>query len=163
MTTIAEEAVEPEKNVGRALIIICLAAGGVFIVLAYLMQCAWPEGFKSFDNPDTASTEYLTFVCGVIISNLFVVIYTCACVASAIASQASAARILFGMGRDGMLPKKIFGHVSKKTKVPIYNIFIISAVSLVGIVLSLEAVTSLVNFGALLGFTLVNISVIARF
>jgi putrescine importer len=76
------------------------------------------------------------------------------------ASQASASRILFGMGRDGALPKKIFAYVHPKHKTPVFNIFIIGAISLVGIKLSLAAAASLINFGALAGFTLVNVSVI---
>lgn len=53
VTTIAEETIEPEKTIGRALLIVCFAAGGTFIVTSYIMQSAWPEGWASYENADT--------------------------------------------------------------------------------------------------------------
>jgi putrescine importer len=85
------------------------------------------------------------------------------CTASAIASQSSAARILFGMGRDGALPKKFFAYVHPKYKTPTCNILLIGVLSLIAIFLSLDIAVSLVNFGALAGCIMVNISVIAHY
>lgn len=163
VTTIAEETIEPEKNIGKALIIICLAAGGTFIFTAYIMQLAWPEAWSSFENPDTGVMEYHVHVIGNVIASINIAIVAVAATASAIASQASASRILFGMGRDGMLPKKIFGYVNKKTKVPSINIIMIGVISMSALFLDLSAAASLVNFGALLGFIMVNVSVIAHY
>ena len=163
VTTIAEEAIEPEKNIGKALIIICLAAGGMFILTSYIMQLAWPEAWSSFKDPDTGVMEYYVHVIGNFIASCSIAIVAVSATASAIASQASAARILFGMGRDGVLPKKIFGFVSKKTKIPALNVIIIGVISLSSLVLDLSAAASLVNFGALLGFVMVNLSVIAHY
>ena len=86
-----------------------------------------------------------------------------ACLASAISSQASCARILYSMGRDHQLPNKVFGHVSKKYKVPDYNIIFIGIVSLLSIWISLDVGSTMINFGALLGFTMVNVSVFAHY
>lgn len=163
VTTVVEETVEPEKNVGRALIIICLLAGCTFGVTAYLMQVAWPEGWFSFTDPDTGASDYFSYVIGDFMASIFIGIVAIGGTASAIASQTSASRILFGMGHDGVLPKKIFGYVNKKTKIPTINVLIISVITSSALVLDLTAAASLVNFGALLGFTLVNISVIFHY
>ncbi|MPN38372.1 Putrescine importer PuuP [bioreactor metagenome] len=40
VSTMAEEAINPEKNLGRATLIICLGSGAFFIGLSYLMQLA---------------------------------------------------------------------------------------------------------------------------
>ena len=163
VTTVVEETVEPEKNVGKALIITCLAAGCTFGITAYLMQAAWPEGWFSFADPDTGASDYFAHVIGDFMSSIFIGIVAVGGTASAIASQTSAARILFGMGRDGVLPKKVFGYVSKKAKVPAINILIISVITSSALILDLTAAASLVNFGALLGFVMVNVSVISHY
>lgn len=163
VTTIAEETVDPQKTIGRALLITCFAAGGYFIVMAYIMQSAWPEAWFSFEDPDSGAYEYMFHVLGNIIAIIFCAMMVIGATASAVASQASAVRILFGMGRDGLLPKKIFGYVNKKTKIPSINVIIVAIISLSAMILDLSAAASLVNFGALLGFVMVNLSVISHY
>ncbi len=163
VTTIAEETVEPEKTIGRALLITCFAAGGYFIIMAYMMQSAWPEAWFSFEDPDSGAYEYMFHVLGNVIALIFCAMMVIGATASAVASQASAVRILFGMGRDGLLPKKIFGYVNKKTKIPSINVIIVAVISLSAMILDLSAAASLVNFGALLGFVMVNLSVISHY
>jgi amino acid transporter len=160
VTTIAEEAKDPQKNVGRALIITCIAAGAIFILVSYVFQAAWPNGWTEFENPDSAAAELIVRIAGNVVGYFFTAVYCIGCLASAIASQASAARILYGMGRDSVLPKKFFAHLSKR-QTPTYNIFLIAVISLTAIFLELTHAISLINFGALAGFALVNISVIA--
>lgn len=67
------------------------------------------------------------------------------------------------MGRDGLLPKKIFAHVHPKYRTPTYSIMVIAIISLIAIFMDLNLATSIINFGALLGFTMVNICVIVYF
>ena len=163
VTTIAEEAIEPEKNVGKAILIICLGAGIYFTVVAFFFQQAWPTGWMEYEDPEIGSYELVYRIGGAFMGYLFVAVTIVGCTASAIASQSSAARILFGMGRDGVLPKKFFGHVNQRFKTPSYNILLIGAIALIAIVLSLEVAVSLVNFGALAGFIMVNLSVIFHY
>lgn len=163
VTTVSEEAINPEKNIGKAIIIICLGAGLYFIILAYLCQLSWPNGWNEFKSVDSGAYELIGKVAGSVMGYLFTAVYCIGCLASAMASQASAARILFGMGRDGALPKKFFAYVHPKHKTPTYNIFLIGGISLIGTQLSLTAAASLINFGALAGFALVNFSVIAHY
>ena len=163
VTTVVEEAKNPEKNIGKAIIITCLGAGLAFTIISYLMQLSWPMGWNEFENVDTGSYELIVKVCGIAMSYFFTASYCVGALASAMASQASASRILFGMGRDNILPKKIFAYVHPKFKTPTYNIIIIGLISLVALKLSLAAAASLINFGALLGFTLVNLSVTAYY
>ncbi|WP_194174722.1 APC family permease [Desulfofundulus thermobenzoicus] len=163
VSTISEEAHNPEVNVGRAIIITCIGAGLFFIVIAYFTQLAWPTGWSEFKSVDTGAYELITKVAGSFMGYFFTAAYVLGCIASAIASQSSASRILFGMGRDGILPKKFFAYLHPKYKTPTGNIFLIAAISLTALVLSLSDAASLINFGALIGFTMVNISVIAHY
>ena len=162
VTTLAEEAKDPAKTVGRALLIITLCAGGLFVISTYLFQISWPEGWRELD-PDNGSYQLIGYLAGEFMATLLCWIMIIACLASAISSQASCARILYSMGRDHQLPNKVFGHVSKKYKVPDYNIIFIGIVSLLSIWISLDVGSTMINFGALLGFTMVNVSVFAHY
>ena len=62
-----------------------------------------------------------------------------------------------------MLPRKIFGYVHPKFKTPARNVIIVGIISLLAIAPTLELISSLINFGALIAFTFVNLSVIAHF
>lgn len=163
VSTVSEEAINPEVNVGRAIIYTCVGAGVVFIVVTYFTQLAWPGAWNELKDVDTGAYEIITKVAGSFMAYLFTAAYVLGCLASAIASQASASRILFGMGRDGILPKKFFAHLHPKHKNPTYNIFSIAILSLSALFFSLSTAASLINFGALLGFAMVNLSVIAHY
>ena len=163
VTTVAEEATEPEKNIGKAIITVCLGAGFMFVITSYIFQLAWPEGWCQFENVEAAANELISKVAGQFMQYVFIAIIIICAGASAIASQASAARILFGMGRDGALPKKFFAQINTKHKTPTNNILLIAALSLTGLFMNIEIATSIINFGALAGFTLVNITVIVHY
>lgn len=163
ISTVTEEAKDPEKNIGRATMITCIGAGLLFIVLSYLMQLAWPMGWNEFKVADTGTQEMIVLVAGSAMSYIFIAIYAVGGLACTVAAQASAARILFGMGRDGALPKKFFGYVHPKYKVPTLNIFLLALICLMSVFMSLGVAVSLVNFGALTGFVLVNLCVIMHY
>jgi amino acid transporter len=83
---------------------------------------------------------------------------------AALTAQAATARLLYGMARDRKLPK-FLSHVQATRKVPDYAIAAVALVTLVlGLLLvsKLELLTSMVSFGALLGFFLLHCSVIAH-
>lgn len=69
------------------------------------------------------------------------------------------------MGRDNILPKKVFGKLSPKFQTPIYNILIVSVIACTGIFYAdnLLGAAELVSFGAIIGFIMVNFSVIMHY
>ncbi len=88
----------------------------------------------------------------------------CAWVGS-LAAQAATMRLIFGMARDGKLPRAL-AHVRPGRDIPDRALLVTAVVALVlGIwmVNRFELLTSLVNFGALLGFLLLHVSVIVHF
>jgi amino acid transporter len=77
-----------------------------------------------------------------------------------VVATASASRLLFGMGRDKVLPKKFFAAIHKRYRSPYLSIlFIITAEIIVGLTLSLSFISQVVNFGALFAFALLNLTV----
>jgi len=83
--------------------------------------------------------------------------------ASGISAHAGVSRLMYVMGRDGVINKKIFGHISPKNYTPSYNILIAGAVALTAGFMDLDFVVSLISFGALTAFSFVNLSVISRY
>lgn len=162
ITTFAEEVKNPTKVLPKAILIITFSGGAIFTLVAYLAQIVYPN-YASFSDPDSASYVIIQSVGGSFLASLFIVMISIGCFGSAMVSQASVGRLLYSMGRDGVLPKRIFGFIHPKYKTPFNNLLIVSAISLASLFINMATATSLINFGALLAFTCVNLSVIAHF
>jgi amino acid transporter len=95
---------------------------------------------------------------------LLVFVLLVAGLASALTGQAGASRLLFGMGRDGIIPPVIFAYVHPRFSTPTRSIYLMAAVSLAGaLLMRFQLAVELLNFGAFAGFILVNLSVIRHF
>ena len=86
-----------------------------------------------------------------------------AALANAIDATGGASRLLFGMGRDGVIPKRIFGYLHPKTAAPVINVGIIAVLAVFACTRDLNTILAMINFGALFAFTLVNLAVIGHF
>lgn len=163
ITTMAEEALRPKKDIGRAAVIACIAGGIIFILQAYVAQLAWPD-YTSFDSADTSLFEVAQMAGGTLMSGLYTFAVILSTFTAGIAGQSSAARLMYGMGRDEVLPKKFFTYLHPRFKTPIFNILIMCAIGVIGsLTLDMALVTELMNFGGLFGFMCVNLSVIVYF
>jgi amino acid transporter len=68
------------------------------------------------------------------------------------------------MGRDRLLPPRIFAYVHPKYSTPTYGILSMGVVTLVGgVLLSFQLAAEAINFGALIGFMAVNLSVFSHY
>ncbi|HEY4566643.1 MAG TPA: APC family permease [Savagea sp.] len=159
VTTFSEEVKDPKKNVPRAIFLVTIIGGLIFTSAAYFAHNVWPD-FTTFKDPDAAANEIFLLIGGSAMQAAFLTITALVVFGSASASQASAARVLYAMGRDGQLPQKFFGTLNEKTKVPVNNIVLIGVISLSALFVSLSFIATFINFGALLSFTVVNLSVI---
>lgn len=162
VTTFSEEIKNPEKNIPKAIFLVTLLSGTLFITVSYFSYQIWPD-YSLFINLDSASSDIIREVGGNFLYSVFLTIFALSIIGSALSSQASGARILFAMGRDGQLPTRFFGQLHPKYKTPTYNILLIGLISTLAIVLSLGLLASFINFGAFIAFILVNISVIFIF
>ena len=167
VTTYSEETINPEKNMPRAVVLICIGAAIEFALTAYFMNLAWPwrDASATLTNPDTAITEFYEHINMAWMNPLFVGLNTIACAGCCIAGQGATSRILLAMGRDGFIPKKFFGFIHPRWQTPSRNILLSAAIGLCAIFFqaSLTNAMSLVSFGAISGFILTNLSVISRF
>lgn len=163
ITTMAEEAVNPKKDIGRAAILACVIGGGIFILQAYVAQLVWPD-YTTFESADTALFEVAQLAGGAAMAGAYTFAVILSTLTAGLTGQSSAARLLFGMGRDEVLPKKFFTHLHPKYKTPVYNIIIMCIIGIIGaLTMNIALVTELLNFGGLFGFMCVNLSVIVYY
>ena len=163
ISTLAEDARDPEKNVARATLVVCFIAGGLFILQTYLGQLIWPD-YSTFSPIETAFSDIGRRIGGPVLAYLIALLVVGQAWASGITSQASASRLLFGMARDGKLPRRVFGYLHPKSLTPTHSIVLMGTIAMVaGLVLDLDKAAELVNFGACAGFMVVNLSVIGHY
>ncbi len=161
VSTLSEEAKNPVKDIPKAIVLVCLGAGLVFTLIAYIAQVMWPVGYQNLQDPDSGIFELLAKITMIPHMDVaFLVVDNIGSIACALSGQAAVVRIMYNMGRDNILPKKVFGHMSKKG-VPFYNLIIVGIVGLVALFFTDNILggVELVSFGAITGFILVNISV----
>ncbi|MBD8220211.1 APC family permease [Microbacterium sp. CFBP 13617] len=161
ISTLSEEARDPERTVPRAIILTTIIGGLIFTVIAYVSTLVIPR-VADLENPDAAANQIMEVAAGRWLEVFFLIAYIAGCIAAALASQASVARILFAMGRDGVLPA-FFARLSPRYQTPVGAALFVGVVSLAALVADLNTVASLISFGALAAFSLVNLSVIKHF
>lgn len=161
VSTLSEEARHPTRDVPRAIITATVAAGLIFVALSYLAQLTFPS--NAFTDVESGSLDVMRTAGGTFLETFFTAAYVAGALGSALTSQASVSRILFAMGRDGILPRRFFGHVSPRFSTPVYVILLVSAVSLLAIAIDLATMASIISFGALVAFSAVNLSVIKHY
>jgi len=168
VTTLAEDVENPKRNVLLAVVLTCIFAGVCSGVEAYLGARVWPD-WRSFPEETTAFMDICRRVGGVFLFNAMGVILIVAAFGSGLTGTLGAARLLFGMGRDGVLPKKFFGYLKPGSSTPTYNILLIGGVAFAGAELlyhignAYEHAGELLNFGAFLAFTGVNLACFWQF
>ena len=159
ISTLAEEVSEPEKNVGRAILIALVVIGTVFFLQTYIVCLIEPD-YNKF-NASTALFD----ACAVAIGDWFrivllVVNILAVGIANTLNAQAACSRVLFSMGRDRLLPGAL-AKVHPKFRTPYVAILLIGVVSLAcTIIFTDEQLTKLVNFGAISSFMMLNLAVI---
>nr|WP_240630307.1 APC family permease [Specibacter cremeus] len=161
VSTLAEETKNARRDVPRAILLVTLIAGALFVVLSYLSYLVLPT--TNFHNVDSASLEVMAKLGGDFLVAFFTAAFVAGSFGSAVASQASVSRILYSMGREGVLPRAVFGRLSVKGAVPVLSILVVAVVSLLALVTSLDVVASMISFGALVAFSVVNLAVIRHY
>jgi putrescine importer len=168
VTTLAEDVENPKRNVLLAVVLTCLFAGVCSGIEAYLGARVWPD-WRSFPNLETAFMDICTRAGGLVLSWSMALVLIVAAFGSGLTGTLGAARLLFGMGRDGVLPKGFFGKLTPGTNAPTNNILLIGGLSFIGAVMlnyigsAYEHAGELLNFGAFLAFMGVNFACFWQF
>jgi amino acid transporter len=165
ISTMSEEVENPRRNILLATVLTCFVIGVLSAIEVYLAQLVWP-GRTPFplSMVDTAFVEVARRVGGNFLFHLLNATLMIANMGSGIAAQFGAARLLYGMGRTDALPKRFFGVVSSKTRIPRNNVLLLGAITLLGtFLMSFEQGAELLNFGAFIAFIGVNAAALIHY
>jgi putrescine importer len=168
VTTLTEDVEDSRRNVLIATVLVCLFTGIFGCLLIYLGQRVWPD-WHSFTSLETAFMDICGRVGGSTLFNAMGVVLILAAFGSGLTGGLGAAKLLFGMGRDNVLPRRFFGYVSPRTGAPTCNVILIGILSFVGAEMldnvgnALQHAGELINFGAFLAFMGVNVATFWQF
>jgi amino acid transporter len=162
VTTLAEDVENPKRNVLLAAVLVCLFTGLFGGLEVYLGQRVWSD-YSSFPNLETAFWDVCRRVGGVALFMGMTAVTLLACFGSALTGTLGAARLLFGMGRDNVLPRKFFSHLHPQRNTPSYNIWMIGLLAYAAsLFITYDQAAELLNFGAFLAFMGVNLATIQQ-
>jgi putrescine importer len=163
VTTLAEDVENPRRNVLLATVLVVLFTGVFSGLQVYLAQLVWPE-YQGFSSFETAFMDVCRRVGGALLFHAMWAVLIVASFGSALTGQVGAARILFGMSRDGVLPRRVFAYLDPRSNTPALNIGIIGLLAFaVALVLNYEQTAEILNSGALLAFMGVNLATFWQF
>ncbi|MBI3665290.1 MAG: APC family permease [Acidobacteria bacterium] len=163
VTTLAEDVENPRRNVLLATVFVCLFTGIFGGLQIYLAQRVWPD-FTTFPEVETAFMDVTRLVAGAWLFHAVAGILILASLGAGLSAQAGVSRLLFGMGRDNVLPRRVFAYLDPKRNTPTYSILLVGLFAFLGALrLNYERTAELINFGAFLAFMGVNASVIRQF
>jgi len=163
VSILAEEVKNPKRNVLLASVLVCLFTGLFSGLQVYLAQLVWPDHAK-LTNPETAFMDVARIAGGPLLFTAYGVVLLVSSIACGLAGHVGAARLLYSMGRDDVIPKRFFGYLNPKTGGPIFNEWIVGVFAYVAVLtIGWERAAEIVTFGALLAFTAVNLVAMLHF
>jgi amino acid transporter len=163
ISTLAEDTVNPERDIGVSTVVVCLLQAIFCVVTVYLAELVWPD-YRSFPEAETIILDIGRMIGGGWMFGFVTFVLLVAGLASGLTGQAGASRLLYGMGRDGVISRWLFAYVDERFSTPTRSIYFMGAISLIGVLfMRFQMAVELLNFGAFVGFILVNLSVIRHY
>jgi putrescine importer len=163
VSILAEEVRNPKRNILLASVLVCVFTGLFSGLQVYLAQLVWPD-HTTLHNPETAFMDVARIAGGPLLFTAYGIVLLVSSMACGLAGHVGASRLLYSMGRDNAIPKKIFGHLNAKTGSPNYNEWIVGGLAYIAVLtIPWERAAEIVTFGALLAFTAVNLVALLHF
>ncbi|KXH75340.1 MAG: hypothetical protein AM326_09060 [Candidatus Thorarchaeota archaeon SMTZ-45] len=159
----AEETKRPDRIIPRAtkMSIISVLVFAVGLSLISLGMIPWDTLAANLSNPISALVQTIPFF-GQSVYFLAIIAFTgfAICLVSSNTGIIGVSRVVFSMSNFGLFPQW-FSQVNPKTRTPIRTIIVFGAIgALMALIGHLDWVADLYNFGALLSYLMVNISLI---
>ena len=160
VSTAGDEVKDPQKTMPRALIAALVVVTAVYVLVA--LSALGTQPWQAFAGQEDAGLATIldnvthhswasTILCAGAVISIFTV---------TLVTMYGQTRILFAMGRDGLLPSR-FAKVSLRTMTPVNNTVIvaIAAAMLAGLI-PLDKLADMVSIGTLTAFIVVAVGVI---
>lgn len=157
----AEETKRPDRTIPRAtkMSIVSVLLFAVGLSALSLGIISWSTLGASLENPISALVQSIA---GIGITLLPIVAFTgfAICLVSSNTGIIGVSRVVFSMSNFDLLPKW-FSKVNPKTRTPVRSIIVFGSIgAIMALIGQLDWVADLYNFGALLSYLMVNISLI---
>jgi amino acid transporter/nucleotide-binding universal stress UspA family protein len=160
ITTVSEEVIDPEKTIPKAILIsigvVIVIKTAVFFIGSGIIE--WQYLIPSVTS--TPLTDTAVEIAGRIGGYLFALAGLFATLSSINTAVMAASRTSFAMSRDNRLPS-VFKVLNGTTKTPIFSILFVGVIIvLVATLKDLEHISTVTSILSLIGYTLVNFSLI---
>jgi basic amino acid/polyamine antiporter, APA family len=160
----AGETRRPAKNIPRAVFLISVAV--VAAALSFSTLAVGVRNVQDFKNNPTSINDPVAFIAralpnGQLLAGLAAFLGISVLLVASNAGIVGSSRISYAMSEDGVIPR-IFGRLYSKSKTPIVSIIVFASVS-IAIAFSgeLALAAELYNFGALIAYVVVGLSLIS--
>jgi putrescine importer len=164
ISAFAEEAENPRRNILYATVLVCMITGVLSGLEVYAAQLVWGDKPFPADQVESAFPIVARQIGGFFLFHLLNFTILIANIGSGMGAQLAAARLLYGMGRSGALPRRFFGAIDPRRRIPMNNVLVIGAIALAGaFFISYERGVELLNFGAFIAFMGVNAAAFVRY
>ena len=157
LANVVEEVKVPHRDLPRAMVLTLIISTALYVsVAAVAITIVPPETLASSSAPLSLVFRAVAGVSPVTISAIAVV----ATLNTILAQMTMAARVIYGMARQGDLPR-IAGHVHSRTATPIFATALIAALVIaLAATVSLERLAESTSLATLVVFALVNLSLL---
>lgn len=163
VSILAEEVKNPRRNVLLASVLVVVFTGLFSGLQVYMAQRVWPD-YSTLQNPETVFMDVARMASGPWLFAAYGVMLLISSIACGLAGHVGASRLLYSMGRDDVLPRKIFGYLTPGKSNPVYNVWIVGVLAYIGVItIPWEHAAEIVTFGALLAFMGVNLAALKHF
>ncbi len=159
VSTAGDEVKDPQKTMPRAIIAALLIVTGIYILVTFAALGA--QSWTGFEGQEAGLAQILDDVTGfkgwstVLAAGAVISIFSVTLV-----TMYGQTRILFAMGRDGLLPS-MFAKVNPRSMTPVNNTIIVAiVVSILAGFIPLDKLADMVSIGTLTAFIVVSLGVI---
>lgn len=158
MSNISEETKQPERTIPRGLLIAVAITTVLYVLVGIAsVSLASSEGLANSDAPLAYA---VSAPLGPIAYDLLAVIALLTTSNTVLVLLIVSSRIVYGMSREGALPR-VLGTLNKRTRTPIIASIIILSVTLAFLPLGkVGVIAKITSFGSLVTFALVNVALL---
>ncbi len=164
ISTLSEEVENPKRNIFLATVLVCLITGILASAEVYGVQLLSPQYTFAETEVENAFSHVAAIAGGPVLTKAISLTLLIATIGSGMGAQLGAARLLYGMGRSNAIPRKFFGAIHPRTRIPAHNVVFVGAIALIGaFLINYDNGAQLLNFGALIAFMGVNLASLTHY
>ncbi len=157
MVNVAEEVKNPERTLPRAILLAIVISTALYLAVALAAVLVLPlDQLSASEAPLALMFEQATGASPKVMASISLV----AVINGALVQIIMAARMLYGMSREGWLPKGI-GKLNARTQTPIFATILVSlAVLVLALALPLVTLAKVTSFAVLAVFAIISLALI---